>query len=140
REYGLRKRAECTARIHSDAVQLALDLLVRERDVSGFFQAFIRTLVEECNGVACGVWLLDDDATSCELWMAHTGGRILTASSPEWVDLALPRDSLSTHLYRSPALWTDTIEYTGDDERLPAAVRAFNADAGIDWMVVAPLR
>lgn len=140
REYALRKRAECTARIQSDAVQLALDLLVRERDVSGFFQAFIRTLVEECDGIACGVWLLDDDATACELWMAYAGGRILTAGSPEWTELALPRDAMSTHLYRSPALWTGTVEYTGDDERLPEPVRAFNAEAGIGWMVVAPLR
>ncbi len=140
REYALRRRAECTARIHSDAVELALDLLVRERDVSGFFQAFIRTLVEECSGIACGVWLLDDDAANCEPWMAYAGGRIVTASSAEWMDLALPRDSMTTHLSNSPALWSDTLEYTGDDERLPAAVRAFNAEAGIGWMVVAPLR
>ena len=140
REHGERRRAECTARIHSDAVQLALDLLVRERDVSGFFKAFIRTLVEECSGIACGVWLLDDSATHCELWMAYANGHILTAASPEWQELALPRDSMSTHLYRSPRLWSDTVEYGGDDERLPEPVRAFNTDAGVEWMVVAPLR
>src|SRR4051794_24828851 len=38
-----RRRADCMARIQSDAVQLSLDLLVREPDIDGFFRAFIRT-------------------------------------------------------------------------------------------------
>ena len=42
REQRLRRRAECTAHVHTDAVQLALDLLVREPDVSGFFRGFNR--------------------------------------------------------------------------------------------------
>ena len=37
-----RRRAECMAHIQSDAVQLALDLLVREPDVAGFFRVFIK--------------------------------------------------------------------------------------------------
>ncbi len=42
-----RRRAECMARIQTDAVQLALDLLVREPDIAGFFRVFIKSLVEE---------------------------------------------------------------------------------------------
>ena len=59
REINERRRAECMARIQRDAAQLALDLLVREPDISGFFRVFIKTLVEECESHACGVWLLD---------------------------------------------------------------------------------
>ena len=55
------RRADCMARIQTDAVQLALDLLVREPDIEGFFRAFIKTLVDECESHACGVWLLDED-------------------------------------------------------------------------------
>ena len=35
-------------------------LLVREPDITGFFRVFIKTLVEECESHACGVWLIDD--------------------------------------------------------------------------------
>ena len=38
-----RQRAECMAHIQTDAVQLALDLLVREPDIAGFFRGFIKT-------------------------------------------------------------------------------------------------
>ena len=48
------RRSDCMARIQSDAVQLALHLVVRESDIGGFFRAFIRTLVEECESRACG--------------------------------------------------------------------------------------
>jgi len=66
REINERRRAECMARIQRDAVQLAIDLLVREPDISGFFRVFIKTLVEESESHACGVWLLDprDDVPS----------------------------------------------------------------------------
>ena len=37
REAAERRRAECRAKIQSEVVQLALDLLVREPDVEGFF-------------------------------------------------------------------------------------------------------
>ena len=40
------RRADCMARIQTDAVQLALDLAVRETDIDGFFRAFTKTLVE----------------------------------------------------------------------------------------------
>ena len=45
KEINERRRAECMARIQSDAVQLAIDLLVREPDISGFFRVFIKTLI-----------------------------------------------------------------------------------------------
>jgi hypothetical protein len=79
-----RQRAECTASIQSDAVQLALDLLVTHPDLRGFFRAFIKRLVDESEARACGVWLLDEATGACDLWMANIGGETLTAdiSSP----------------------------------------------------------
>ena len=69
------------AEIQSDAVQLALDLLVREPDIDGFFRAFIKALVDEAESHACGVWLLDEDSTRCDLWMAYIGGRFYTKTA-----------------------------------------------------------
>src|SRR5258706_13020829 len=68
RETDGRRRAECLADIQSYSVQLALDLLVREPDITGFFRAFTRTLVEESESHAGGVWLLDADGSHCDLW------------------------------------------------------------------------
>ena len=39
RETGERRRAECLAKMQTDVVKLALDLLVREPDIEGFFGA-----------------------------------------------------------------------------------------------------
>src|SRR5678815_2167674 len=38
-----RRWAECSSRIQSDAMQLALDLLVREPDINGFFRLFTQS-------------------------------------------------------------------------------------------------
>ena len=56
-----RRRAECMAHIQSDAVQLALDVLVTGEDIDGYFKAFIKSLVDNCESHACGVWLRDDE-------------------------------------------------------------------------------
>jgi signal transduction histidine kinase len=142
REINERRRAECMARIQRDAVQLAIDLLVREPDITGFFRVFIKTLVEECESHACGVWLLDDnqgDQPQCSLWMAYVENRFYTKGSPGWDTLALPSASMSSHLVHHRPGWTDTIEYEGSDARLPEPVRAFNVANGIEAVQVAPL-
>ena len=142
REINERRRAECMARIQSDAVQLALDLLVREPDITGFFRVFIKTLVEECESHACGVWLLDDDEHGqprCSLWMAYVEDRFFTRGSPGWETLSLPNMSMSAHLVGHRPGWTETIEYEGTDARLPEPVRLFNEANGIEAVQVAPL-
>jgi signal transduction histidine kinase len=139
RENDERRRAECKARIQSDAVQLALDLLVREPDVAGFFRVFIKTLVEECESYACGVWLLDDAGQQCDLWMAYLQDRFFTRESPDWEALTIPRAAMAAHLHAYAPGWTNTTEYVGDDVRLPEAVRGFNRAAGVESVVVAPL-
>ena len=138
-EQDQRRRAECMAHIQSDVMQRALDLLVSEPDIDGFFRVFIKTLVEESESHACGVWLLDEEPARCNLWMAHVQGRFYGRGSEDWATLALPRESMEAHLLACAQAGTSTIEYAGDDPRLPAPVREFNASIDAGWVVVVPL-
>jgi signal transduction histidine kinase len=137
REIDQRRRAECSAHIQSSAVQLALDLLVREPDIAGFFRAFVKTIAEESESHACGVWLLDRDASACHPWMVYLQGRFFMKDSDDWG--SLPRESMAAHLLAYKEGWTQTIEYTGGDPRLPAPVCEFNRAAGVESVVIAPL-
>jgi signal transduction histidine kinase len=132
-------RAECMAAIQRDAVQLTLDLLVTHPDLRGFFRMFIKRLVDEVGARSCGVWLLDEATTACDLWMANIGGETLTADSPGWESLDLPREAMARHLETSADSRTLVLDYRGDDRRLPDAVRAFNRGAGIETVITAPL-
>src|SRR5439155_3441268 len=49
-------------------------------------------------------------------------------------------DSMATHLFACTPGWTDTVEYRGDDFRLPAAFREFSRTKGADLMAATPLR
>jgi signal transduction histidine kinase len=139
RETNDRRRAECLVKIQNGAVQLALELLVREPDIDGFFGQFTKRLVEECESHACGVWLLDEAEQRCDLWMAYLVDRLYTRDTPGWEGLELPRDSMASYLFAYRQGWVSTIEYEGDDERLPEHVRAFNRQAGVTSLAVAPL-
>jgi signal transduction histidine kinase len=135
-----RQRAECMASIQSDAVQLALDLLVTHPDLRGFFRMFIKRLVDDSEAHACGVWLLDEATGACDLWMANIRGETYTPESADWASLALPRESMGRHLAASEEGRAAILEYAGDDERLPEAVRALNRADGVSRLLVAPLR
>lgn len=134
-----RRRAECMAHIQNDAVQLALDLLVKGKDLDGYFKAFIKSLVDNCESHACGVWLLDDEGHCRDLWMAYIDGRFHTRETEGWHALALPRVAMAAHLEAFRPGWTATVDYTGDDRRLPDAVREFNAASGVESLLVAPM-
>jgi signal transduction histidine kinase len=133
------RRAECMARIQSDAVELTLDLLAREANVDGFFRAFVRTLVQECESEVCGVWLLDDGGKRCDLWMVQMRDRLVNSASPDWPSLDSPREAMAAFLLADDPGRLTTIEYTGDDARLPDAVRAFNREQHLDSIIVGPL-
>jgi signal transduction histidine kinase len=135
-----RQRAECMASIQSDAVQLALDLLVTHPDLRGFFRGFIKRLVDDSEAYACGVWLLDEDTGACNLWMANIRGETFTPESAGWAALDLPRESMTRHLAGSEEARKGILEYDGDDDRLPEPVRAFNRAGGVSALLVAPLR
>ena len=139
REVNERRRAECLVKIQNGAVQLALELLVREPDIEGFFGQFTKRLVEECDSHACGVWLIDENEQRCELWMAYLVDRLYTRDTPGWDGLELPRDSMSSYLFAYRPGWVSTIEYDGVDDRLPEPVREFNRRAGVTSVAVAPL-
>ena len=53
--------------MQTEVVKLALDLLVREPDIEGFFGALTKTMVEESESHTCAVWLLDESggAATC---------------------------------------------------------------------------
>ena len=48
-----RRRAECSAGMQTEVVKLALDLLVREPDIEGFFGGLAKTVVEESESNTC---------------------------------------------------------------------------------------
>src|SRR5438046_10181906 len=139
REAAERKRAVCIAKIQTGVGQLALDSLVREPDVEGFFGVFAKTLVDESDSHGCGVWLIDEDQPKCDLWMAYLSDRLYTPKSADWNTLALPRGSMARHLFSHTEGWSQSVEYLADDPRLPEPVRAFNLRAGVAALVVAPL-
>src|SRR6185295_4287861 len=115
------------------------DLLVREPDIDGFFGSLTRTIVDEGDSHACGVWLMDEDQQCCELWMAYVVDRLYTRDSSDWDQLAVPRESMASHLVSYTPGWTQTVEYKSEDPRLPEAVREFNRRAGVHAVVIAPL-
>ena len=139
REAAARRHAECMVKIQTGAVQLALDLLVREADIQAFFGEFTKKLVEICESHACGVWLIDEDRGRCDLWMAYLVDRLYTRNSDDWDALSLPRDSMADHLYAYAPGWSASVEYQGQDPRLPEPVRQFNEHAGVTSVAVAPL-
>src|SRR5690242_6078406 len=78
-----RRRAECLAKIQTDVVKFAVDLLAREPDIDGFFRSLLRTLAEEGESHKVSVWLVDEDQQACHLWMAHLNGEILVPTRTE---------------------------------------------------------
>src|SRR5262245_40126227 len=68
-ESGERRRAECRAGMQTEVVELTLDLLAREPDLEGFFVTLTKMMVEESESHTCGVWLIDEESSRCELWM-----------------------------------------------------------------------
>ena len=85
------------------------------------------------------MWLLDEASGTTDLWMANIGGETLMADSAGWASLDLPRESMSRHLIACEEGRTEIVEYDGDDQRLPEAVREFNRTAAVKSLLVAPL-
>ncbi len=136
REVNARRNAECRARMQDGIVNLAVELLVREPDVEGFFGALAKTMVEDSESHTCAVWLLDDEGKNCELWMAYVRDRLFmprqhgrdTPACAEPGKRPFPCEAMATHLHGYGPGWEKTIEYTVDDERLPEVVRSFQEE------------
>lgn len=139
REAAGRRRAEALAKIQTEVASVTLDLLVREPDIEGFFGALTRTMVEKGDNHGCGVWLIDDDRQACRLWMACLGDQLYMPGGAGWDVLALPRESMSAHLFGHAQGWSQTVEYEGDDARFPGPVREFHRREGVHSVIVTPL-
>src|SRR5258705_456983 len=147
REATARGRADCIAKMQADVVKIALDLLVREPNTVGFFGALTKTMVEEGESVACGVWLIDEDGQRCDLWMAYVKDRLYSPEMPEWsadpsespCEGAYPCESLANHLFTYTPGWTQTIEYEADDARLPESLREFSRTMDCGSTIATPL-
>jgi signal transduction histidine kinase len=133
------QRARCMAQIQDQAAQLALELLVTQPDVAGFFAGFTHNVAEQTEAHACAVWLLDEEAGRSDLWLAQMGGRLFTADQDGWDDLALPREAMSAHLFSHRAGWKNTVIYEACDSRLPEALHAFNTAEKLATMIVTPM-
>ena len=146
RENEQRRRAECSATMQMEVVKLALDLLVREPDIEGFFGALTRTMVEESESHTCAVWLIDESGERCNLWLAYVKDRLFTpprtgmrACEAGDGTRMFPCDSMAAHLFGHAPGWTQTIEYRGDDERLPEPIRTFGVEHDWHTVVATPL-
>jgi signal transduction histidine kinase len=134
-----RRRADCLAKIQTDVVKIAVDLLAREPDIDGFFRALLRTLADEGESHKVSVWLIDDDGQGCHLWMAHLNGEIITPTRAETATSPFPIDVLARHLYSYAPGWNKTVEYLVDDERMPAVIRDVIRRDGLSTTIVSPL-
>jgi signal transduction histidine kinase len=139
RETVARRRADCLAKMQADVVQLALDLLVREPDIDGFFGALTKTMVEEGDSCSCSVWLIDEERQQCELWMAYIIDTLYTRTNREWDRHSFPSEDMANHLFSHAPGWAQTVEYERNDARLPETVRAFHERKGVQATVITPL-
>jgi signal transduction histidine kinase len=139
REHEERRRAECMAAMQADVVQLALDLLVREPDLEGFFGGLTKNMVDDTDSLGCSVWLIDQNADRCSLWLAYMNDQLYTRRNASLESLPFPHEAFAEHLFAYKPGWTETTEYSRHDERLPQTLREFCPEGGVHGMVVAPL-
>ncbi|HTM02737.1 MAG TPA: GAF domain-containing sensor histidine kinase [Vicinamibacterales bacterium] len=132
-----RRRAECLANIQIEITKYTLDLLVRVPNLEAFFHALLKTLAEEGESHAAGVWLINEEKPTCEFWMAHLFGEVFTAE--DLGETYFPRLAMADHLFAHKPGWEQTIEYRSDDPRLPPIVREFNCSRGLFTTLAAPL-
>ena len=126
-----RRRAECLANIQTEITKYTLDLLVRVPDLDALLPALLKTLAEEGESHAAGVWLIDEDKQCCDFWMAHLFGEVVHRRRTLGPTLLpAPGDGAVT-CFDYKAGWEQTIEYRSDDPRLPQLVREFNSEHGL---------
>src|SRR4030095_11017954 len=111
REKRERDCAEALAKIQTNVVKFAVDLLVREPDIEGFFRALLKTLAEEGESHKVTVWLIDEDQKRCDVRVAHMDGEVCAVSSAEWKTTEFPRQAFGRHLFWYEPGWRQTVEY-----------------------------
>ena len=140
------RRAECSATMQTEVVKLAVDLLVREPDIEGFFGGLTKTMVEESESNTCAVWLIDESGERCNLWLAYIKDRLYKAQpgtsvcgDPGSGKPAFPCAIMARHLFEYRPGWAQTVEYRQSDGRLPEPITAFARQ--MDWhsVIATPL-
>jgi signal transduction histidine kinase len=135
-----RRRLECIAQTQSRALQRSLELLVQEPDIEGFISVIAKTLVEECEALSCGVWLLDEAEEQSQLWMIRTKDQLYTRNGDHCVKtLPIPHAAFAEHLVAHRPGWTQTIDYYGTDDRFSKAAQEFHRERDVVHLTVAPL-
>ena len=105
-----------------------------------------KELAEESESHTCGVWLVDESETQCELWMVYVkDDRLHMPQKEGWGAADAPSkrpacESLAAHLFNYRPGWTQTIEYGCDDVRLPEAFREFAKRMASATVVATPLQ
>ncbi|MEZ5285120.1 MAG: GAF domain-containing sensor histidine kinase [Vicinamibacterales bacterium] len=132
-----RRKAECLFNIQTDITQYSLDLLVRVPDLDAFFRAQLKSLAEQGESQAAGVWLIDEEKESCDFYMAHLFGEVFDASNLGRT--LFPRMAMAQFLYDNKEGWDRTTVFAADDQRLPRLVCEFNTCESLLYTVVAPL-
>ena len=132
--------------MQAEVVKLALDLLVREPDVEGFFGGLTKTMVEESESYTCAVWLIDETVQQCNLWMAYVKDRLFTppkgvapCAEGDPQKGGFPCEIMAAHLFAYTPGWTQTVEYELDDPRLPVPIHEFSQRAGCGSLISTPL-
>ena len=93
-----------------------------------------RRVVDRRNDQRCELWRLCKD----RLFTARDRSPIAAAAGV-CQDGRLPCEILAGHLFDYTPGWTRTIEYTGDDPRLPDAIRTFNREKDVAATITTPL-
>jgi signal transduction histidine kinase len=85
------------------------------------------------------VWLIDETADRCALWMAYLDQQLYRSSNNDFDDIPFPHESFANHLFSYKPGWDRTIEYGHGDPRLPEDLRYFHDHKDFSGIVVAPL-
>jgi signal transduction histidine kinase len=128
--------------MQAEVVQLALDQLVQQPNIEGFFGALTKTVVEEGESHACGVWLLNEAKDRCYLWMGFVKDQLYVSQNGEanaCPDGTFPATKMGEHLFAYAEGWKKTTEYHVNDARLPDELRAFAREKQLDGALVTPL-
>ena len=132
--------------MQTEVVKLALELLVREPDIEGFFGALARTVVEETESHTCAVWLIDESDSGSKCWMAYVKDRLFIPGKGEPAPcetpsslVSFPCESMAAHLFSYKQGWVHTIEYETDDDRFPEPIREFGRSLAWNTVIATPL-
>ena len=85
------------------------------------------------------MWLLSDDKSRCEFWMANVGGAFSGRDGIGGEQFARLRETMAAHLLADTEGWTRTLEYLGTIRGCRRRSANNHASIGVESLVVVPL-